>query len=251
MTLRDMEGRVALVAGGAGGIGGAICRHFADRGARVIIADLSERRANLLAASIAECGGDAAATHLDAGTEASWRSALDAIGGELDYLVTSFFSGFAGSVEDLSLEGWETCFRATAAGVFLGMHVAVPRMVCGGSIVNIASVAAHSASPQNIGYSAAKAAVVNLSHSVALGLSDRKIRVNIVTPGMIRTRALEATMAALAERGEAFEGDRVPLGGPGDPHDIAEAVGFLCSDAARYITGAELVVDGGLGLVGP
>lgn len=243
-----MQGRVALIAGGAGGIGGAICRLLASRGAHVVIADLSERRARALAADISAAGGAARLALLDAGDPAGWARAVEAAGARIDMLVTSFFSGRAGSIDDMAPAGWDECFRATAAGVYLGMQAAVPRMARGGAIVNIASVAAHSASPQNIGYSAAKAAVVNLSRSVALGLAPRGIRVNVVTPGMIRTRALEATMAALAERGEVLKGADAPLGGIGEPDDIAQAVAFLCSDAARYVTGAELVVDGGLGL---
>jgi len=246
-----MKGRTAFVAGGAGGIGGAICKQFVAEGAKVIVADHSVRRGGALAEDIRTNGGMAEYVQLDAGDAASWDAAVRTVDGPIDYLVTSFFSGSAGSVEEMTAEGWDSCFRATADGVFLGIQAVLPRMCRGSAIVNIASLAAHTASPQNIGYSAAKAAVLNLSRSVALGLGPKGVRVNIVTPGMIRTRALEATMAALAERGETISGNKAPIGGIGEPDDIAEAVVFLCSDKAKYITGAELVVDGGLGLVTP
>lgn len=244
-----MTQRVAFVAGGAGGIGGAICERFARLGTMVVVADYSARRGTIIAEQICDTGGQAQFVKLDAGDEQSWQEAVAASPERIDYLVTSFFSGAAGSVEEMSAHGWDTCFRVTAAGVFLGMRAVVGKMGRGSAIVNIASLAAHTASPQNIGYSAAKAAVLNLSRSVALDLAPRGIRVNVVTPGMIRTRALEATIAALAERGETLVGDKVPLGGVGEPDDIAQAVTFLCSDGAKYITGAEFVVDGGMGLV--
>jgi NAD(P)-dependent dehydrogenase (short-subunit alcohol dehydrogenase family) len=249
---KKLAGRVALVAGGAGGIGGAICKRLVEEGAIVICGDRSERRGAPVVDELVAIGGQARFQFLDAGSAESWVQAIGSIRGRegrLDILVTTFFSGRAGSIDDMPPAGWEQCFRATATGVFIGMQESLRLMADGGAIINIGSVAAHKGSPDNIGYAAAKTAVLSLSRNAALHSASRNIRINVVSPGAIQTPALDATLKALAARGSGNEtpaGDSAPLGRIGQPDDIAHAVCFLASDEAGYITGTELIVDGGL-----
>jgi NAD(P)-dependent dehydrogenase (short-subunit alcohol dehydrogenase family) len=249
---KRFAGRVALVAGGAGGIGRAICMRLVEQGAIVICADRSERRGAPVVAELVSIGGNARFHYLDAGSVESWARAIDSIRGiegRLDILVTAFFSGRAGSIDDMPLEQWQECFRATATGVFLGLQESLGLMADGGAIINIGSVAARKSSPDNIGYAAAKSAVLSLSRNAAFQAARRNIRINVVSPGAIQTPALDATLKALATRSSSNEtpaGVAAPLGRIGQPDDIAHAVCFLASEEAGYITGTELIVDGGL-----
>lgn len=247
-----MRERVAIVAGGAGGIGAAICRRFAAEGARVVCADVSERRGRAVVDTLVAEGKHCTFEQLDAGDAAAWKhlaQKLQANGGGVDVLATSFFSGLAGDAETMSDDVWAECFRATSSGVFFAMRAVLPIMRSGGAIINIASFAAHRPHVDNIGYSSAKAAVIAMSKAAALKASARGVRVNVVTPGMIQTRALDATMKALGDGRGAPAFPPPPLGRIGAPDEIADVVAFLASDAARYVTGAELVVDGGLSLL--
>jgi len=155
----------------------------------------------------------------------------------------------------MSPRDWEECFRATSTGVFLGMSAALGLMRAGGAIVNIASLAANRPGADNVGYASAKASVLAMSKSAALRWATRGIRVNVVIPGMVQTRALDAMLKVLAP-GKSSEavlpgsGIQVPLGRVGLPDEVATAVCFLVSDEASYITGAELAVEGGLMAVG-
>jgi NAD(P)-dependent dehydrogenase (short-subunit alcohol dehydrogenase family) len=167
-------------------------------------------------------------------------------------LVTAFYSGPAGSVLDLTPEGWAESFRVTSQGVFLAMTSCVPLMRAPGAIVNIASVVAHSGAPRNMAYSAAKASVLAMSRSAAAELAEKNIRVNVVTPGLVQTRAFDRSMDALATPGRSSADIRVsylrkvPMKRLGTPQEIARAILFLASEDASYITGTELIVDGGL-----
>jgi 3-oxoacyl-[acyl-carrier protein] reductase len=234
---RRFDGKVALVAGGAGGIGSAVCRQLGGEGATVICADLSELR-------------------LDAADARDWDATIAHVAaahGRLDVLVTSFYSGAAGAVDTMTDEGWEASFRATSTGVFLGMSRAFRLLGEGSAVVNVASLAAHRPTGENIGYASAKAAVISMGRAAAIRGAARGIRVNTVTPGAIDTRALHATMKALAAQSgsgaEVDMGARAPLGRVGKPEEVAAAICFLASPEAAYITGAELIIDGGMALV--
>lgn len=251
-----LEGKVAIVTGGASGIGAATCRVFAGEGARVVIADISERRGPSVEEMVRGAGGEACFLRLDAGDPASWQALLDETAarfGGIDILVNAAYSGRAGAVDDMPDPVWDEAFRVTADGVFYGMKLAGARLRPGGAIVNIASVAAYRGSAHNIAYAAAKSAVISATRSAAMRFAElgSRIRVNAVAPGMIQTPALEKTFTALAREGRSVEATKaamvrqIPLGHIGDPEDIARAVLFLASDEARYITGTELVVDGG------
>ncbi|HKU99106.1 MAG TPA: SDR family oxidoreductase [Vineibacter sp.] len=254
--MKRLEGKVAIVTGGAGGIGTAICRVFAREGARVAVADVSERRGPSVAEMIRSQGGEAQFMRLDAGDPASWRALIDAVvaqSGGLDILVNAAYSGKAGAVDTMPDDVWDEAFRVTTDGVFYGMKTAAAVMRARGAIVNIASVAAYRGSTHNIAYAAAKSAVISATKSAAMRFAElpHKIRVNAIAPGMIQTPALEKTFVALAREGRSVESTKaammrqIPLGQIGDPDDIAHAALFLASDEARYITGTELIVDGG------
>ena len=251
-----LNGKVALVAGGAGAIGHAICRQLLHEGASVLCADISKKRGQPACLAIDPTGERLVFIELDAADEASWHSAiataLDRFGG-LDCLVTAIYSGIAGRVDTLTATQWEAAFQVTCHGVFLAMRTAAPVLRKGGAIVNIASVAGHNGSTANMAYSAAKAAVISASRSAALGLADRGIRANVVSPGMIESFGLHKTLEAFAhasgrdlDEAIATYASRIPMQRIGEPVEVASVVAFLCSSEAAYITGAEVVVDGGL-----
>lgn len=251
---KRLEGTVAIVAGGAGGIGAAICERFLEEGAFVVCADFSDRRGNAFVAGLEAPAGRIEFKQLDATSTSSWSALVDDIQarfGRIDILVNAFYAARAGSVESISLPDWELTFSGTAAGVFQGMQACVPFMAAGASIINIASIAAHGGTPDNIAYSSAKAAVIAMSRSAAAKLGSRGIRVNVVTPGSVQTIALDRAIEALAADGKSSQDvlngfvQDIPLGRVGQPREIANAVLFLASAEASYVTGAELLVDGG------
>jgi NAD(P)-dependent dehydrogenase (short-subunit alcohol dehydrogenase family) len=259
-SLRRVEGRVALVTGAARGIGLAICRRLAAEGARVVVADVDDAAGEAAAQSIRSDGGQAIYRHHDAGDEAQWRQALDtAIGhyGHLDILVNNAYSGAVHTIASASLDDEMKAFRVTAHGVFLGLKLGGPALSDGGAIVNISSLAAYKASPGNAIYAAAKQAAGALSQAAAVDYAPRGIRVNIVAPGIVMTPSLISTVESLfkADTPEKIEGGlkylkaMSPLRKIAEPIEIANAVLFLVSDEATFITGAELMVDGGAALM--
>jgi NAD(P)-dependent dehydrogenase (short-subunit alcohol dehydrogenase family) len=251
-----LEGKVAIVTGGASGIGLAIVRRFAGEGARVVLADIADETGGNAAEKASAEGGRVIFAHLDAGDERSWRTLIDTtVGrfGKLDILVNNAYAGALFSIRAASLDDLVANFRVTANGVFLGMKLAEPAMSEGGAIVNIGSIAALKGAPSNALYGAAKSAVQSLSRSAALDFARRRIRVNVVTPGIVQTPSLISTVQSLFHTNSQAEIDAglakmalgVPLKRIADPAEIASAVLFLASDEAAFITGADLVVDGG------
>jgi NAD(P)-dependent dehydrogenase (short-subunit alcohol dehydrogenase family) len=251
-----VQGKVAIVTGGASGICAATCRVLAREGAAVVCADIDDRRGEDVVAKIRESGGKARYQHLDVSSDFDWKTAIDETAkreGGLDILVNGAFRGYFGAIDRITSEDWTDSFRVTADGAFKGMKAALDVIRGGGAIVNIASVAALRGAPHNIGYSAAKSAVIAASRATAIRLAEmkRNIRVNCVVPGMILTPALEKTFDVLATAQRSPEDTKaamlkqVPLRRIGEPEDIANAILFLASDDAKYITGTELIVDGG------
>jgi NAD(P)-dependent dehydrogenase (short-subunit alcohol dehydrogenase family) len=248
-------GKVALVAGGAGGIGAATCRMLAEEGAEIVCADINEQRGNEFEAHCRDAGLKLRFQYLDAGDPRGWTNVVSSLAdrsGGLDVLVTAIYSGPAGSVLDLTPKDWTANFRVTSTGVFLAMRTCAPLMRAPGAIVNVSSVAAHGGAAKNMGYSAAKASVLAMSRAAAAEFAPQNIRVNVVTPGFVQTPAFDKTMEALKKRGGSASEirarylRRVPLGRIGQPDEIAKTILFLASDDASYITGAEVIVDGGL-----
>ena len=242
-----LAGKVAIITGGASGMGAEECRIFAREGAKVIIADILEDEARKVEAEIAEAGGEAAFIRLDVTSEADWQSAVDAAVrrfGKLDVLVNNAGIGGSSGAESLNAQRWDAFMNINAKGVFLGMLYAIPAMkeAGGGSIVNISSISGIVGQEAvHMGYNASKGAVRTVTKSAAVQYARDGIRVNSVHPGLMppmRTTALSSD-----RRGEMMA--NVPMRRAGRTEEVGNAVLFLASDEASYITGAELVVDGG------
>jgi NAD(P)-dependent dehydrogenase (short-subunit alcohol dehydrogenase family) len=244
-----LQGKIALISGGARGMGAVEARLFAKEGAKVTIGDVLEDEGRKLEAEINATGGVALFVHLDVTHEADWQKAVEATVnrfGKLDVLVNNAGISGRGRVEDTAVEEWDRVMDVNAKGVFLGTKVAIPamRQGRGGSIINISSqlglVGTDHSSPQ---YQASKGAVRLLTKATAIQYAKEGIRANSVHPGPIVTPMTEAARAD-PERYQLML-SRVPLGCYGQPEDVAYGVLYLASDEARWVTGSELVIDGG------
>jgi 3(or 17)beta-hydroxysteroid dehydrogenase len=258
LLTRRLEGRVALVTGGASGLGKAIAQRLVSEGARVVVADL---QADLADVTATELGCLFMAQ--DVTNEAQWAEItgeLERRHGALDILVNN--AGITGPMDSTSPEGtrlvdWRKVFAVNVDGVFLGCRAAIAtmrRVGRGGSIINMSSIAGLLATPYATAYGASKAAVRQLTKSVAQHCAQEKlnIRCNSVHPGTVRTPLLENGLRAQAQaRGMSLDAvleecrARIPLGQFTLPEDVAAAVAFLASDDARCITGEQLIVDAG------
>ena len=256
-----MTGKVALISGGAGGLGGATARRMAEEGAKVVIADLADEQGQALAEAIgAEYLG------LDVTSEDSWArvvAAVDARHGRIDVLVNG--AGIEGdfvngSPETTTLELWRKVLSVNLDGTFLGCKHVLPVMKRAGkgAIVNISSMASYLGTPVNVAYGASKAGVQQLTKSIAVAGSrgGMKIRCNSVHPGVIRTRMLEEIYKQIgqlanvsAEQAEEMSLRQVPFGEVGEPDDVAWLILYLACDESKYVTGSEFMVDGGWHLV--
>ncbi|MCB1744823.1 MAG: glucose 1-dehydrogenase [Gammaproteobacteria bacterium] len=244
-----LAGKVALISGGARGMGAVEGRLFAEEGARVVLGDVLDDEGHALAAQIQAAGGQALYVHLDVTSEADWQCAVDTAVqrfGRLDVLVNNAGVSGVGRIEDVSLEEWHRVMEINSTGVFLGTRAAIPalRAAGGGSIVNISSqlglVGTDNSSPQ---YQASKGSVRLLTKTTAIQYAEEGIRANSVHPGPIET-----PMTA-ARRGDPSTvrliTSRIPLGRYGKPEEVAYGVLYLASDEAAFVTGSELVIDGG------
>jgi meso-butanediol dehydrogenase/(S,S)-butanediol dehydrogenase/diacetyl reductase len=247
----SLTGRTAIVTAGGAGIGAATARRFAQEGANVVIADLSGRRAGETAAAITAGGGQAVSIKMDvadpAGTQATIRLAVDTFG-RLDILFNNAGLAEVAPLDEISLESWNRVIAVTLTGTFLGMKYALPVMRRQGSgvIVNTASISGTGGDYGLSSYNAAKAGVINLTRAAALENARFSIRVNCVCPGAINTRAAQILGGARADEVRRVQAAAHPVGRIGEPEEIASTVRFLVSDEASFITGATIVVDGGL-----
>jgi NAD(P)-dependent dehydrogenase (short-subunit alcohol dehydrogenase family) len=238
-----LRGRNALVTGAASGIGRAIAIALAGEGAHVIIADLDEQGGHAVAAQIIERGGSARAVGCDVVDEATVEVAVMGVlatEGQLDVMVNNAGIGtpVAPIIESQAAD-WDRVLAVNLRGVFFGIkHAARAMLQSGGSIVNIASIAGIGASPMIGPYGAAKAGVIQLTHTAAIELAGKGIRVNAVCPGWTETPLLGG-----------FEHSRlaaqVPIGRIAQPEEIANMVVYLASDAAAFVTGSAFRIDGG------
>jgi len=244
-----LAGKVALISGGARGMGAAEARLFAQEGARVVVADILEDEGRAVENDINAKGGEALFVRLDVTRETDWEQAVAAtVGrfGKLDVLVNNAGIGGASRVEDTSVEAWERVMAVNAKGVFLGTRAAIPAMrrAGGGSIVNISSqlglVGMEESSPQ---YSASKGAVRLLTKLTALQYARDAIRANSVHPGPIVTPMTERRRSDPVQYQRMLA--RIPLGRYGQPDEVAYGVLYLASDESAFVTGSELVIDGG------
>jgi NAD(P)-dependent dehydrogenase (short-subunit alcohol dehydrogenase family) len=244
-----LDGKVALITGAASGMGASMARIFAREGAKVAVADVLEAEGRQVAADIVAANGAASFHRLDVTSEAEWRAVVEATVkefGGLDILVND--AGISGSnVDDLfDTAGWNRLIAINATGVFLGMKFAIPAMQAkgGGAIVNVSSVSGVTGQTGlHVGYNASKGAVRTLTKVAAVQHGCDNIRVNSVHPGLMPPMRTSGRTADPAVRAKMLEA--VPLGRAGRVEEVANAVLFLASDEASYITGAELYVDGG------
>lgn len=251
--MNSLENQVAIVTGGAMGIGGATSRNLAASGAKVLIADIAVDSAETNARAIRESGGTALAVQADVSAASGIQSMINRAieeWGRLDILVNNAFSpGVEGNqmVLDTTEEQWDSGMALLVKAIFLGAKYAVPHMAKqgAGSIVNISSVHGMLTAPGSLIYEAGKSAVIGATRQMATEFGPMGIRVNAICPGHIVTERMQPQWDANPSGLEFFK-DQYPLRKVGKPDDIANAVGFLCSDAASFITGHALVVDGGL-----
>lgn len=252
--MNTLEGKVAIVTGGASGIGRATALAFAREGARVVVADIDAPGAEATVAQIAaraEAGGTAAvAVRADVSDPDDCarivQTAVDTFGG-LHVLFNNAGIIRRTTALDLDVEEWDRVMAVNVRSVFLMCKHAIPAMTEGGSIVNTGSGWGLKGGGNAISYCASKAAVVNMTRALAIDHARAGIRVNSVNPGDTDTPMLRDEARQLGEDWAAFESDAAdrPMGRSGTPDEIAQAVLFLASDAASYITGSALVVDGG------
>lgn len=238
----DVSGRVALVTGGAGGLGGGIARKLADEGARIALCDRLVEAGEGAARAL----GDAAFFELDIGSEESWKHAVDVIlqrFGRIDILVNNAGINDRTTILETTVADWERTLRVNLTGAFLGIRLVAPLMREAGSgvIVNVSSTAGLTGHP-DASYSATKWALRGLTKTAALEFADWNIRVNSVHPGSVPTGLHKNTPPG---HGEVWR-KLTPMRRAGRTDEVGEAVLFLASDRSSYMTGSELVVDGGL-----
>jgi 3alpha(or 20beta)-hydroxysteroid dehydrogenase len=242
-----LDGKVALITGGARGQGAEEGALFVREGATVVLTDVLDDEGRAVADGL---GDHASYLHHDVTSEDEWAAVVASVlerHGQIDALVNNAGIFRLLPAQDTSLEVWEQVIAVNQTGVFLGMKAVAPSMVeqRSGSIINISSVAGLMGGALSVAYSASKWAVRGMSKVMASELGSAGVRVNSVHPGMIETPMLD-DIAAFGEASMQFLLGRTPLGRSAKPIEVAEAVVFLASDEARFITGAELAVDGGM-----
>jgi len=247
-----LSGKVALITGAGSnpGLGYSTALRFAEEGARLVVSDINEETLRECEAAVRAAGAEVVAFYQDVTSEEGWQEAMNtAIStfGQLDILVNNAGIAIQKTIDELTLADYERQMSVNMTSVFLGTKAAIPHMrkIGGGSIVNISSVAGLVGIPRVAAYSTSKGGVRLFSKTIAIECAKDQIRCNSVHPGIIETNIQKGSMKDNPEQYEAIKA-AVPLGCMGDPRDVADCVLFLASDEARYVTGTELVVDGGL-----
>jgi NAD(P)-dependent dehydrogenase (short-subunit alcohol dehydrogenase family) len=251
-----LRGKITLVTGGGAGLGAATAKRFAEEGALVVVTDIKGETADRVAAEINAGGGQAESRVQDVTDEALWDSVVDDIvarHGALHVLVNNAGIAVPGSVEETTVADWRTTQAINGESVFLGTRAAVKVMQsCGGSIVNISSIEGIVGEANAAAYNYSKGGVRIFTKSAALHCAREgyPIRVNSVHPGFILTAMVEEGIGSMPQEIQDEMNERlrreIPLGGAmGEPMDIANGCLFLASDESKYMTGAELVIDGG------
>jgi 2-keto-3-deoxy-L-fuconate dehydrogenase len=248
-----LDGKVALVTGGGSGIGAAICRAYAEQGARVLVAEVNDANGQQLAGELGEAGNFAHTDVTDlASVEAAVQQAVRNFG-RLDVFVNCAGVGLVGSVQETQDADWNRLIAVNVTGVFHGSRAAVDQMLTqepkGGVIVNIASVAGQIGVPRRFAYCATKGAVIAMTKQLAVDYVKEGIRCNAICPGTVYSPFVEAYV-------ERFHKDtkeetirelhaRQPIGRMGKPEEIADLAVYLASDEAGFMTGSEVAIDGG------
>ena len=244
-----LDNKVAIISGGARGQGAEEARLFVREGAKVCFGDILDEEGLKLEAEIRELGGEATYAHLDVTEEEDWRKLVELTEskyGRLDILVNN--AGITigrARIEETAVEDWQRLMDVNVTGVFLGTKQAIPalRRSGGGSIVNISSTAGIVGIGRSAAYTASKGAVRLFTKATAIQHAKDNIRCNSVHPGPINTPFLQELLNNPERLQERLS--RVPMGRLGEPEDVAYGVLFLASDEASYMTGSELVIDGG------
>ena len=246
---QDLSGNVAIVTGGSDGIGLATAALLARRGAQVVICGRRQELLDSAKAQIESEGGKIEAVQLDVTDFPAFEALIEDVAarhGRLDMLVNNAMSTHYAPISRLKLDHWRKDFAVNADAVFVGTKAAMKVMEAqgGGSIVNIASTTAIRAMENYAGYSASKAALIQFSACAAMEGARKGIRVNAIVPGQVNTAAT-LDFATKAPEIATKTADAIPMGRGGRPEELAEAIVFMLSDAASYITGVALPVDGG------
>lgn len=251
--------KVAIVTGGSSGIGRGCAIRLAEEGAKVAVTDIDAEMGAQTVSLIKGAGGTAIFVEHDVTREEDWQivvSRVNAEWGALNILVNNAGIGIGGSILDMTLADWQRQQAINLDGVFLGVRAAIPAMIASksGSIINMSSVAGLKGAPNLAAYNATKGGVRLFTKGVALECAQMRwpVRVNSVHPGVIDTPIWTKVNPEYFEEGEnmvdidQMAADSVPTGEVGYPQDIANGVLYLASDESRYVTGTELVIDGGL-----
>ena len=249
-----LEGKVALISGGARGMGAAEAKLFSREGAKVVIADVLEAEGRQTEAEINEMGGDAIFVMLDVTKQSDWDAAISKTVeqfGKLDVIVNNAGIASRVSIEETTVEEWDRILDINSKGVFLGTKAAIIQMKsqgAGGSVINISSISG------NVGqdtvaaaYNASKGAVRIFSKAAAIQYAAESIRVNTIHPGPLQTPMTQAGWEGADTFGEEeyVATDNAPMGRYGKPEEVAYGALYLASDESSYVTGAELIIDGG------
>ena len=242
-----LQHKIAFITGGGSGIGAATAERFAEEGARVVICGRRREALDAVVARIHAAGGQAEAVVADVSDEAGFTAALEDCArrhGRLDILVNNAMAYTWGPIEAMSSADWQANFTTSVDGTFWGTRSAMKLMKeGGGAIINLSSICGTLGTPWMAGYSAAKAAVINFSRAAAAEGAAHGIRVNVVIPAVVETPATAGMLSDPAAKANTEK--LIPMGRVGQARELANAILFLASDEASYITGAALPVDGG------
>jgi len=248
----QLEGKVAIITGAATGIGRATALLFAGEGASVVIADVNEDDAQRTVANIEDEGGSARFVQADVSEAQDVQALMERAGeemGGIDVIVNNAGAQRSGAVTEFEESEWDLLMRVNPRSCFLGAKYGVPhlRERGGGSIVNVSSLAGLKGGPGMTAYSASKGAIIAFTRALAEELAPDKIRANSVCPGWIDTPFNEPAIEFMGGRAQQEEmvQQTVPLKRQGTPEEIAPGILYLASDASSYVTGQELVIDGG------
>ncbi len=237
-----LDGKIALITGAARGQGAAEARLFASEGAAVILTDVLDEDGEAQAAALRDEGADTVYRHLDVTSVQQWQNAIGDVRrlhGKLDVLVNNAGIAQRSRLLDTSLDEWDTVLRVNLTGPFIGIQTAVPLIGSGGSIINVSSIAGMMGW-RPPAYAASKWGVRGLTHSAALELVDRGIRVNVIIPGLIETPFLDNRTVLIDALTKL-----TPMRRAGTSEEVAKLALFLATEDSSFITGAEFVVDGG------
>ncbi|MDT3443250.1 MULTISPECIES: SDR family NAD(P)-dependent oxidoreductase [unclassified Pseudofrankia] len=253
--MTDFTGRVAVITGAAHGIGSEYARHFAGRGAHVVVADIDGPAAETMTKELLSAGLSASTLVLDISDADACRAAVDGVVAEhssIDFLVNNaalYANRDFAIAEEIDLGMWQRMIDINVSGTFFMCRAAIPHMKgqSFGRIVNQSSASVYATVPRSLHYSMSKAAVITMTKTLARELGPFGITVNAIAPGVIDTEAtLKVVPREVLEKGLG----NAALRRIGHPADLAPVVGFLCSEGASYITGQTIIVDGGINMLG-